>query len=147
MKSLLVISCSKTKINEKSEIPAFELYDGFYYRIIKKLQREGKFPKNIDILILSAKYGIIKPTTKIRYYDQIMTEERAVYLNGEAHEKLAKLIEQNNYNRVIINLGKTYHMAIEGFEKLIDSNREIVEIDGGVGDRAKKMREFLLLNT
>ncbi len=146
MKSLLVISCSKTKINKRNSVPAFELYNGFFYKIIKKLQADGKFPNDMDILILSAKYGIIKPNTKIRYYDQIMTEDRAVYLNGETHEKLAKLIEQNNYDKIILNLGRTYKITVEGYEKLINPKREIIEISGGLGERASMMKNILIPN-
>ncbi len=35
-------------------------------------------------------------------------------------------------------------MAIEGFEKLINRKRDIIEINGGLGERASNMKERLL---
>lgn len=55
-KYLLILSCSKTKKNI-DRTPAIELYDGMYYKVLKK-----NYPTNanLDILILSAKYGLIE---------------------------------------------------------------------------------------
>lgn len=52
---LLVLACSARKREVSDAVPAWHLYDGVMYRVVKKLEREGKMPKHIDILILSAK--------------------------------------------------------------------------------------------
>ena len=58
-KYLLIISCSDRKIQTLGCLPAFELYDGSFYRILRKAIREGYFPNNLDILIISPKYGLL----------------------------------------------------------------------------------------
>jgi hypothetical protein len=61
----LFISCSQRKHSAKQPVSALELYNGFYYQIIKKLMREGRLTSNIDILIISAKYGLLLPSSRI----------------------------------------------------------------------------------
>ena len=54
MSSLLIMSCSKTK-KHLENVPAIELYDGQAYRVMRK-----RSPENLEILIISAQYGIIR---------------------------------------------------------------------------------------
>ena len=76
-KSLLIISCSGRKIKTLGRMPAIERYDGQSYRIIRKAIREGCFPANLDILIISAKFGLLAWDAKIEDYDQLMSKEQA----------------------------------------------------------------------
>ena len=71
-RSLLIISCSSRKINTLGSMPAFERYDGQSYRIICKAIREGCFPTNLDILIISAKFGLLRWDEEIEDYDQLI---------------------------------------------------------------------------
>lgn len=66
-RKLLLLACSNRKIRSKGLMPAIERYDGVNYRVIHKLQREGRFPKNVDVKILSAKFGLIDAQTPIPY--------------------------------------------------------------------------------
>jgi len=76
-KYLLILPCSKRK-KPVSKAQALELYDGPFYRVVRKAK-----PQNLDILILSAKYGLISSNESISYYDQMMTAERAEELASE----------------------------------------------------------------
>jgi len=59
-KYLLIIPCSKRKTAPpRVKVSAINLYDGPFYRIIRKAFRESGKPDNLDIMILSAKYGLI----------------------------------------------------------------------------------------
>ena len=55
---LLILSCSQRKRKDPGFLPAIERYDGVNFRVIKKLGRQSRLLKNLDILIISAKYGI-----------------------------------------------------------------------------------------
>lgn len=51
---LLIVSCSQRKRSDLGLLPAIERYDGVYFRLLRKAQREGYWPENLDVLILSA---------------------------------------------------------------------------------------------
>lgn len=61
-KNLLIISCSQRKKKLRGKVKAWDLYDGVIFRMLKKTERENGLPKNLDILILSAKHGFIRPS-------------------------------------------------------------------------------------
>ena len=67
-KYLLILSCSNKKDGADGTMRAFDRYTGGNFDVLKKAKREGYFPPNLDILILSAKYGLITPDTLIEYY-------------------------------------------------------------------------------
>ncbi|GAB6878236.1 hypothetical protein JCM17823_05100 [Halorubrum gandharaense] len=142
MSSLLVQSCSDTK-NELSEpIPALELYDGYFFRIIKKARREDALRSDLDIRILSAKHGIVDVHEEIEYYDQRMTADRADELRPKVIDDLRRIISENEYDRVILNMGKVYKRALTGFERQI--NIPVHEVEGsGIGDKGKTLKEYV----
>ena len=74
---LLIVACSQRKRSDPGLLPAIERYDGVNFRVLRKARREGYWPENLDVLILSAKYGLLKPDTLIEDYDSRMTQERA----------------------------------------------------------------------
>ena len=75
MNYLLIISCSQRKRQDiDGSCLAIDVYDGPVYRTLRKMLRErGKDLKNLDILIISAKYGLLRHFDTIDPYDQQMT--------------------------------------------------------------------------
>jgi hypothetical protein len=74
----LLLSCSDDKSNVTVPIPAIERYNGPAYKTLRRYFRqypEARF--EINVAIISAKYGLIFPQTLIPSYDQRMTLERA----------------------------------------------------------------------
>lgn len=67
---VLVVACSKAKKEQLA--PAIEMYDGPVFRSLRKWQ------PNIDVLVLSAKYGAIPAHQVIETYDLKMTEDTAI---------------------------------------------------------------------
>ena len=59
---LLILGCSDKKIENFSQTPALEVYDGPNYRVLRKFLRENGWPPGLMIKIISAKYGIIDAT-------------------------------------------------------------------------------------
>lgn len=113
MSTLLVQSCSKSKNQRHSPGSAFDIYDGYYYRIIKKARGDGAFAEDIDLCILSAKYGLLDPTDEISVYDRRMDKERAAELCPDVSAGLRNRVTDAGYDRVVVNTGTPYRAAID----------------------------------
>jgi len=123
-------------------VPALELYDGYFFRIIKKAIREEDFRSDLDMRILSAKYGIVDPNEQIEYYDQRMTTDRANELRSSVATSLSTIVTKNDYDRIIVNTSETYIEALEKF--LQRSDIKVSKIDGdGIGTKGKLLKEFV----
>jgi|SRR5581483_1933045 cytoplasmic iron level regulating protein YaaA (DUF328/UPF0246 family) len=141
-RKLLLIACSNRKIRTKGLLPAIERYDGVNYRVIHKLQREGKFPKNVDVKILSAKFGLIDALTPIPYYDRRMDVQRAKELHHQVIRELARIVNEP-YEEIFVNMGKTYLGAMEGYAALLP-NTKVKFAEGGIGQKMAAMRGWLM---
>lgn len=143
-KYLLVISCSKRKIpcSLVEKIRALDLYDGPFYRIIRKAFRDRGRPKNLDILILSAKYGLISSEKKITNYDKLMTTEIACKISRQVYRKLESIFWDYEYTEIMINLGKKYTLALE-YSKRVLTNQNLRYGNGGIGDRNRQLKDWL----
>ncbi|ODS40273.1 MAG: hypothetical protein A7315_09070 [Candidatus Altiarchaeales archaeon WOR_SM1_79] len=140
MKRLLILSCSNTKKKSKDLLPAIERYDGINYRVIKKLQREGNFPDELDIGIISAKYGFLTPDIPIEYYDQKMTRKRALELQPEVSSELNEFLQNNGYSKIFVNLGKEYRLLLNGFDNAVSADYA----EGSIGQKASQMKKWIL---
>ncbi|PIO47426.1 MAG: hypothetical protein CMR00_10540 [[Chlorobium] sp. 445] len=90
-----------------SSLSAWKRYDGINFRVLKKLERKHAFPKNLDVLILSAKYGLVHPRTLIEYYDQKMTHARATELAPSVSKALDRILRQKNTLRFLLTWAST----------------------------------------
>lgn len=142
-KYLLIIPCSKRKASlTKAKIPAIDLYDGPFHRIIRKSFRERGKPNNLDIMVLSAKYGLIDLNEKIATYNQRMTPEMARGMAGNVYSSLANRLKTNHYKEVMINLGKQYMMALSESWDMLE-NQKVRYGSGGIGERMKQLKNWL----
>lgn len=146
--NLLIISCSQQKVSTPGLLPAIDLYDGPTYRTLRKFWPDGHSPLNIDVVIISAKYGLLRCQQLIENYDQRMTEERAGELRPKVQARLKELIQDRHecpfslgaYDQVFINLGKTYRQTLEGFHWGLLST---LEASGGIGEKTSQMKAWL----
>lgn len=106
-KRLLVISCTDSK-REVSNAPAIETYDGPTFRILRKY-----LTPNIDVLIISAKYGIINSGFLISSYNQKMTSKRALELRPSITAALKEALTSGRFNDVFFELGKRYQQSLD----------------------------------
>lgn len=103
---------------------------------------DNKINPSIDICILSAEYGLLKPEEKIPYYDRKMDKERAEELRSEVVPALENKIVSGGYERVVVNMGTQYRHAIEGFAD--ELSIEVLYIEGaGIGEKGHELKEFL----
>lgn len=138
---LLLIACSNRKVPTKGLLPAIQRYDGVNYRVIHKLQREGLFPSNVDVKILSARFGMIDASTPIPYYEQRMDRGRALELRSSIHKELQKTLGSVHYSVIYIELGNGYLPAVAGLAEL-QSNR-VIWATGRIGERLAKLKNWL----
>jgi len=142
MTPLLIQSCSATKEPVDTPVPALDLYDGYFFRIIKKAVRANRFQSELDIIIISAKHGVVEPDDHIGYYDQEMDTERANELNDEIIDAIASKVVEHEYEKVWVNLGKDYMPAMDGIDEAVDV--PVLHIEGsGIGMKGKQLKHLV----
>jgi cytoplasmic iron level regulating protein YaaA (DUF328/UPF0246 family) len=143
-KYLLIISCSDKKDHREGLMPAIKRYKGAWYGVINKLNREERFPLNLDVLIISAKYGLIPSDHLIEDYDWRMDVFRARELNDSVIGKLEEILENAEYESILINLGKDYTEAIRGFEEMVPHSVRVSILNGSIGTKKRDLKNWIL---
>jgi hypothetical protein len=129
---LLLIACSKRKAAGLATGPAWEVYDGVVYRMLKKrLGRRENWPESLDVLIVSAKYGVVRPGRRIHTYEQTMPANGRP---GRWAGALRRLVAGHDYRFVHVNLGRGYQAAVGDVAALLP-NAEVTFATGGIGRR------------
>lgn len=136
---LLIISCSEKKAQISNPAPAIEVYDGPFFKMIRKLKNESKFSNNIHVLIISAKYGIIGLYDLIEKYNQKMTKRRAEELKIGVKKKLEEFLNNKNFKEIFVCLGKNYRLVLDGF----NSDIPIIYADGKIGEKLSQTKEWV----
>ncbi|HFI9381063.1 TPA: DUF6884 domain-containing protein [Vibrio parahaemolyticus] len=121
-KSVLIIGCSDAKAD--SALPAFDLYQGTMYQLIRA--NLPNIHDHCDVLILSAKHGLISSHQVIEPYDQRIakrTNSSTVSQFVADHQQAAyKLLQQ------YADKGRNLHIVLSNdyltaFDKLCDAPR------------------------
>ncbi len=139
---LLILACSRRKCSDVGLLSALDRYDGGSYRVLRKAKREGYLAKNIDILIISAKYGPIEVSTPIADYQQRMNSKRASQLKPLVIQALKNYVREKAYRQVYVDLGQDYSTVVEGLEDLF-SDSTIIYARGRIGERLKNLKNWL----
>ena len=140
---LLILACSHRKRPDPGAIPAMDRYDGVNYRVLRKAKREGRWPKRLDVLILSAKHGLLEPSLPIENYDLLMTPVRATQLWPAVLAEMAQRLQANCYLEIFLNLGKVYRLAMEGWDNDLGHDTRMFHAQGGIGQKASAMLHWL----
>lgn len=140
---LLIVACSRRKRPGTGALPALERYDGVNYRILRKARREDRWPKTVDLLILSARHGLLEPGVPIEWYEQRMTPQQATQIRPMVIETLAKRLEAGVYDEVFLNVGRSYRLALEGWETTLRPGTHVLWAKGGIGQKASAMLRWL----
>jgi len=140
MSTLLVQSCSKTKNQACSPGPAFDIYSGYYYKILKKAIADGAFVDWLDVCILSAKYGVLDRNDEIAVYDRRMDSDRATELRPAVTDALVDRVTSEGYDRIVVNAGKTYQQSID--DEAIPVPVQYIYADG-LGKKGQILKRFV----
>jgi len=112
MARLLILSCSNRKRRDAGLLPAIDRYDGQAYRVLAGYRRA--VPDDaIDVLILSAGFGLIDSETPIAWYDRQMTLDRAAELQRQVSADVRNRLTQGDYHRALFYGGARYRAALD----------------------------------
>lgn len=143
MTRLLIVACSKAKRHDLGSLEAIERYDGPLFRLLRRARGAGLLI-DVQVYILSAKFGLIDEGWMIHDYDQVMTPARAADLAGSVSVTLWRWLGQHECVDVFVNLGQGYTPAIAGFEDWCAARGIIVtNAAGGVGERLAQTKRWL----
>ena len=105
---LLIVSCSKRKKTTHPDtlVKACDLYDGVFYRTIKKWLEQYRDDR-LEILIISTKYGLIKWDEYIYPYDLRMNKSVATSLIPKISDGLYAY-SSATISDIYVELGRDY---------------------------------------
>ena len=140
---LLLLACSERKFNVLHGVPAWNLYDGVAFRLVKALERKEGQCADLDIRILSAEYGILSPSSIVRTYNRKMTVKRAKEIGPDMREDLKATNENNKYGEIFIFAGSHYLISLEPIADWCPSRIEIRIAEGRIGEKLKALKDWL----
>lgn len=108
IRRLLIISCSRRKDESSELLPAWNRYQGGCFPTLRKISSTVGLPDDLDILIISAKYGLMTPDSVTEWYDEKMTAERSRSLRRSVERDLIKKVRGNNYGQTLLILEPQY---------------------------------------
>ena len=153
MRKLLIISGSPRVLrNPVQPIPAIQRFDGIITRTVKKYYEQIS---NIDVLIVSPVYGLIKAEEKISFKEPAcgnwhklkLSKEHVSYLKERNLSILQNLLQRRKYDEIYVNVGKNLLKIIEGFDKVVPRSTKITYAEGsGIGPKMAHMKKWIEVN-
>lgn len=144
--SLLVVACSATKDSHEEPLAAILRYHGVSYIPLKALLLEKSWPLNVDLLIISAKYGLLRALQPIPHYDERLTEETLDERKRLIERQFAEM-EVSSYQNCMLNLPSLYSKVSEPLEILLKSDDcHIMNIPARMSERNDAMMQWLIEN-
>ena len=142
-RSLLIISCSGAKDKKPELLPAVMRYKGPFYPTLHKAMTENRFPKSLDVLIVSAKYGLLTSEELIADYDQKIDTKRARELRPSVQKKLEAFFEGKDYDQLFNGLWKDYQTVLEGFdlEKYFEN---VIPVETNRGKKMAQLKAWII---
>ena len=141
---LLIISCSQRKKLIAKRVSAVERYDGPLFQVLRKFQaNRAEQAENLDVFILSAKFGLIPANKKIPLYEQPMTPQRADTLKPKVLAEIGKIFAGKRYQEIFVCLGKKYLKALDGYASHLPKKSVVTLATGSSGRRQTMLRQWL----
>jgi uncharacterized protein DUF6884 len=143
MGRVLILSCTQRKRRDSSPLPAVERYDGPTFRVLRRFQKRTL--ENLDVYILSAKFGLIHHLEIIPYYDQQMTPQRARELQPQIDEALERLFRNfrgrgQAVSQLLLCMGRVY---LDALNNLLPPGMPVEQAGGSIGEKLSKLHQWL----
>jgi hypothetical protein len=142
LSKLLLLGCSQSKRSDTGELPAIERYDGPPFRVLRRYFKQDN-AKAVDVVVLSAQYGLISADFPIPHYDCRMTREKAQALRQSVLAGLEQLLGRKSYTNLLICLGKDYLVPVYGYEAIIPSKMDVQIAAGDIGRKLSILHDWL----
>ncbi|MEM6254277.1 MAG: DUF6884 domain-containing protein [Cyanobacteria bacterium P01_D01_bin.156] len=142
---LLLLGCSQRKRLDEGTLPAIDRYDGPTFRLLRRYLRQSSILP-LDVVVLSAKYGLISSDYPLPYYDQRITKEQATALHLQVITQFMNLLDKKVYTNLLICLGKAYFGALSGYEAIIPNSLKVSVAAGGMGRKLSTLHTWLYGN-
>lgn len=145
-KPILFLPCSGPKA--AGRLPAINKYTGkSVWGLLRKCpHRFTRLCKSANIVIVSAKYGLLYPHEYIDDYDATMTPQRlAVLTNDHQQEKLQGILKIASDQAIYVGLPKAYRSLIEGLggDVLSGCNTRYFAPGSGIGSQRKQLNQWV----
>ena len=137
-KRLLILGCSQAK-RDGHNLPALEIYDGPYYRVLRKFLKTHQWPENTSISILSAEHGLFGVIKEISSYNRRMDRCTAAAYAQRCASTLRKW--NDTHFSIHVALGKDYLPAIQPGLQALDIDADF--FGGSIGLKQSRLKEFL----
>lgn len=142
MSRIVITSCSKCKIDKPNLVSAIDRYDGPSFRLLRKYLRQPA--DDIDIFILSAKFGLVSHQTQLPYYEQKLDKFHAEDLGILASSQALPLFaDSSGATEIFVNLGKTYFEAFQPTLHQISVDISLTIASGTSGRRLSELHDWL----
>lgn len=139
MRRLLILSCSAMKRPDAGLIPACERYNSPFYQVLRAYLRahpQVALSRDLELLILSARYGLIDGRAAIAAYDQRMDRRRAEELRQAVERDLGVYLTRQP-EAILVQAGRFYRLALP------DLPDRAVWTEGGIGVQLRQAKCWL----
>jgi hypothetical protein len=141
---LLLLGCSRRKAAGLRRGRAWDLYDGPTFQVLKKALRDRPgWEDEIMVLIVSAKYGVIRSDRVVATYDERLTPASARLRGDRFARQLRSEVHGRRLRAVHVNLGRAYLAALPDLDALFDP-APVDRATGGIGVRNAQTRRWVL---
>jgi hypothetical protein len=142
--ALLLIACSSRKAAGVKRGRAWDIYDGRLFQVLKKALRDtAGWQERLHVLIVSARYGVLRADALIDSYEERLTPILARQRGALWAEGLRRTLAGQSYRAVHVNLGRDYLRVLPGLTDLFPGT-VIDRAEGGIGARNAQTRRWVL---
>ena len=150
---ILIIPSSIGRIKTTENLPAIERFTGVYFKVIRRWRREGHV-KNVLVLILTDRFGLVEEQTPIPYYEPTFGQfghlKLDPILKNSLREQslgiLQKILGAHKVDEIYINASKEFRELLFDIEKI--TSAKITYAQGrGIGPKSAHMRDWIIQNT
>lgn len=125
-------------------MPAVERYSGPPFQVLRKYLRDRPSnAKQLDIYILSARFGLLHSQELIGDYDQKMTPTLARNMRRQVLQRVEEEILSKKYDEIFISMGKTYWFALTGLADMVSTPTALVISDEPAGKKLTALHHWL----
>jgi cytoplasmic iron level regulating protein YaaA (DUF328/UPF0246 family) len=136
----LLISCSQRKRRDPILLQAIERYDGPAFRVLRRYLRNAGDP-HLRVYILSAKFGIITPRTRIPYYNVRMTTKSRRENCERNTQKLKSLLRRYECKELFVCASNMYRQSLD--ESALEHLLPVRFAALGQGPKLASLKEWL----